>query len=666
MKEDGPALANITRDGIHDRAMLFVAEPSNFTKGLEIELIELRSKSRDDLRGTALGELVYGDVAPAQALENWQLLEPIQLNPEQRHAIRLALTRSLTVVSGPPGTGKSQLVASLILNASKRGQRVLFSSKNHKAVDVVQERVNKLTKLPAVLRLGDADQNAALLQNLTSFQTNGAGRDSQRKLEVAETDYASCSSDFDGLEREIDEIVRLRNEVDKQEQGVVRLRESLGDEWFHRLRHVDGGVLERSIHRLRQAIRQAKPNSLPKRARCLWWAFRGHRDRALASTFGKTKKMTTGFLTHTEMVNMNTAEKLLATLDQRFLDIRRIQGYSQLLDQLLACRRVEDVTGGLQQNREVAHEQAANLWKLWMECAPDRVAGPLKQHLANFINNLQTMVNAQQQQRGVPPAILEAFQDNLRQVLAVLPAWAVTSLSAHKRIPLQTGMFDLVVIDEASQCDIAAMLPLLYRSKRAVIIGDSRQLRHISGISPPLDGILRSRFDLARDAAWSFPLASAFDLAASRQCACRVDLKEHHRSHPDIIGVANELFYEGSLRVATRVDRLMVTNGKYPAVQWMEIDGSMEKTRDGWENQAEAEKVVWALNQLLLQSGYEGSIGVITPFRGQKNRIDRLITKHPRAGEMRARNLLVDTVHKFQGDERDIIVFSPALSQNAP
>lgn len=356
VQEDGPSLDKITHNGIHDRAMLFVAEPSNFTKGLEIELLELRSKPRDDLRGTALGELVYGEVAPAQTLENWQLLEPLPLNSEQRHAIRLALTRSLIVVSGPPGTGKSQLVASLILNASKRGQRVLFSSKNQKAVDVVQKRVNELSKLPAVLRLGDPAQNAALLQNLTSLQTNGAGRNSQRKLEVAETGYAGCSSDFDGMEREVDEIVRLRNEVDKLDQGVTRLRESLGAEWFQRLRHVDGAVLERGIHRLRRAIRRAKPTSLPKWARCLWWAFRGPRDRALVSTFGETKKMAAGFGMHAEMGDMDTPDKLLAALDQHLLDIGRIQGYSQLLNQLLACRRVEDLTGGIQQNRKAAHE----------------------------------------------------------------------------------------------------------------------------------------------------------------------------------------------------------------------------------------------------------------------------------------------------------------------
>ena len=56
----------------------------------------------------------------------------------------------------------------------------------------------------------------------------------------------------------------------------------------------------------------------------------------------------------------------------------------------------------------------------------------------------------------------------------------MTSLSARGRLPFEPGIFDLVVIDEASQCDIASALPLLYRARRAVIIGDPLQLKHVS------------------------------------------------------------------------------------------------------------------------------------------------------------------------------------------
>ena len=57
---------------------------------------------------------------------------------------------------------------------------------------------------------------------------------------------------------------------------------------------------------------------------------------------------------------------------------------------------------------------------------------------------------------------------------------AVTSLSARGRIPLQTAFFDMLVVDEASQCDIASVLPLLDRARNVVVIGDPMQLRHIS------------------------------------------------------------------------------------------------------------------------------------------------------------------------------------------
>ena len=64
-------------------------------------------------------------------------------------------------------------------------------------------------------------------------------------------------------------------------------------------------------------------------------------------------------------------------------------------------------------------------------------------------------------------------------------------------MPLEPGFFDLVVIDEASQCDIASALPLLFRAKAAVIIGDPKQLRHISAIPARRDRELLQKHNLA-------------------------------------------------------------------------------------------------------------------------------------------------------------------------
>ena len=58
-------------------------------------------------------------------------------------------------MTGPPGTGKSQVISEIIINSLFNGQTVLFTSKNHKAVDVVVERLNSLSNTPPILRLGD-------------------------------------------------------------------------------------------------------------------------------------------------------------------------------------------------------------------------------------------------------------------------------------------------------------------------------------------------------------------------------------------------------------------------------------------------------------------------------------------------------------------------------
>src|SRR5690606_36295617 len=81
-------------------------------------------------------------------------------------------------------------------------------------------------------------------------------------------------------------------------------------------------------------------------------------------------------------------------------------------------------------------------------------------------------------------------RERVEGAMACFPVWAVTSLSAGSRFPLARGLFDLVLIDEASQSDIASALPLLYRAKRAVVLGDPNQLTHITTVGAEVDAEL--------------------------------------------------------------------------------------------------------------------------------------------------------------------------------
>lgn len=81
------------------------------------------------------------------------------------------------------------------------------------------------------------------------------------------------------------------------------------------------------------------------------------------------------------------------------------------------------------------------------------------------------------------------------KITKMLICWAITSLSATK-IPFQPNFFDILIIDEASQCDIASILPLMYRCKSVVVIGDPKQLKHISGLRKQQDFQLMSKHDI--------------------------------------------------------------------------------------------------------------------------------------------------------------------------
>lgn len=249
-------------------------------------------------------------------------------------------------------------------------------------------------------------------------------------------------------------------------------------------------------------------------------------------------------------------------------------------------------------------------------------------------------------------------------VKSFTPCWAVTSLSAYGRIPLLPRYFDYVVIDEASQCDIPSAIPLLYRAKKAIIVGDPNQLKHISVIKPNVNGILMKRHNIEK-ARFSYLSSSMYDLASSVQTPFMI--RNHYRCHPDIISFSNNYFYRNELRVATDIGKSKALSGFISGIEWVDVDGKAERPRSGSAyNETEAKKVV-AVLQEIVASGFCGTIGVVSPFRAQINLIQKLIMDSDQISNAIEKNeIVVDTAHKFQGDEKDVIVFSTVISPGIP
>ena len=250
-----------------------------------------------------------------------------------------------------------------------------------------------------------------------------------------------------------------------------------------------------------------------------------------------------------------------------------------------------------------------------------------------------------------------------KQALPLVPIW-ITTAQAAQAIPLSPGLFDLVVIDEASQCTLTNLLPLLYRGKRLAIIGDAEQLPAIPTIQEREEHALATKHgllgflnfighagnDVYKTATESLP----------RRRAGVLHLYEHFRSNPQIIGFSNRHIYQQKLilkKDPAKSASLPVGSG----VHRIPVNGMARQGERGrsWVNEPEGQAVLALIAKLRETPGMQGrSIGVVTPFAAQKNWLREQIETRGWSAE-----IFVDSAYGFQGDERDIIIFSPVVAR---
>ena len=122
------------------------------------------------------------------------------------------------------------------------------------------------------------------------------------------------------------------------------------------------------------------------------------------------------------------------------------------------------------------------------------------------------------------------------------------------------------------------------------------------------------------------------------------------------------------MRIATKYDNLKFVDDNKNNVRWHNVIGNVSRPAAGGAiNATEAKEVIKEIKRLVTDLKYQGTIGVVTPFRAQANLIRQLVNEDQVLSEkLITHEFLVDTVHKFQGDERDVMVFSPVVSGNTP
>ncbi|MBU8874530.1 AAA family ATPase [Reyranella sp. MMS21-HV4-11] len=658
------SLRSLPEPGIYNAAIAVIADKSPFTVGLEQDLTDLQGASDGDIAKSSLG-ILLGKTS-SRLVDDELLLEPAPLNAEQRNAVRAGLTEPLTVITGPPGTGKSQVVSAILVNAVWRGQRVLFSSKNNKAVDVVLDRVNGLAPRPTVLRLGARALQEELAQHLSAILSSQPTADDRQAYAQTLARLKLQSEALNSKLRAYETLVALRNRVDRLERLAEGSRAVL-KEAFSNSTEVLKSELPLRAQVLAEAVRRAKRDGAPLIDRMLWPMRRGTLNRQAEQAAEAVRQSLARF--DAWPGGTEKPEDVWRLAEAFVKAAQDAASYRSALAELSTGRDPGKLAIDIAREIEGIAALSLETWRSWSTLLPDRLNQEDRSAIGEYAALLRLIAESNGQGGGIDRKVWRRFYELAGKTTKALPCWAVTSLSARGRIPLEAGAFDVVVVDEASQCDIASIVPLLYRAKRAVVIGDPQQLRHITRLSQPREQALMVKHDIlsAPGANWSYRANALYDLAAAKAPpGAIVALRDHHRSHESIIRFSNDFFYGGRLRVAT--DYKLLKRPEGPAVRWVDVKGrTVRPFTGGAVNHEEAAAVVAELRQLALHQRFSGEMGVVTPFRAQANLIEELIARDdPLAAALASRNFISETAHRFQGDERDLIVFSPVISAGAP
>jgi very-short-patch-repair endonuclease len=655
----------VSETGIYNAAVVVLADRSPFTLGLERELTDLQTVSDVSIQTSSLGVLL-GHTGSSTEIAG-PLLEPAPLNAEQRTAVRQALSEPLTVITGPPGTGKSQVVTSILVNAAWRGLRVLFASKNNKAVDVVMERINGLSPQPIMLRLGTRSLQQELANQLTAILSARATEEERSSYTTALMSLQNENSFLEMTGKQIEDLIGLRNQVDNLERACEDARRLLPEQVFREADQSSFTELEVNTENLKQAILRSDRSQVSILEKLVWKFLEKSRQEQVNTAAGTLLNSVREV--GIQPPSTSSPDQLVAAGSDLIRAVKSAASYQATLRELATKPQLGDLAKQVAHENKKVAELSGEAWRNWAYLLPDRLNELDRAALGDYAGILRTIAKSDEEGGNIAKQVWRRYYELASKTTKALPCWAVTSLSARGRVPFVAAEFDLVVIDEASQCDIASALPLLYRAKRAVVIGDPQQLRHISRLSAQRDQALMVKHDLlvAPGPSWGYRANGLYDLAASKaKSDSIIVLRDHHRSHADIINFSNEFFYRGKLRVATDYRRLKRPEG--PAIRWVNVQGNVIRPSSGGAiNRAEAEAVVRELKRIAVEQRFSGEIGVVTPFRAQANLIEELITAdNGLAPVLASRNFISETAHKFQGDERDLIVFSPVLSSGMP
>jgi len=598
-------------------------------------------------------------------------LIPLSLSGPQKKAIADAWASELSYVQGPPGTGKSHTITAMLLSAVLLGKKVLLVSNKKAALDVVKEKVEKLLG-PGSLSLAVGDP---------------AGRRSQKALIeelIARAEDVLAPAHFNELRKQID---LLRQQI-QQGLGEIYALEDFVEVYLGGARQAEDAL---------NALTQARDYYASKYAAEDLHAAGLHGaipvdDAFVASVERIIRTVDDGRasgqgLAYSQALRVRallgfTANELGAgwlLSEKRPVDaLRRVDAYIKTLRaahdlvrlDARVDRRIAEVRD-LLETRRAEHAQACTrLAKLQLEMI----------RLSKASENLAELQRFRQVFFFRKPSRLKAIfaSTKVADALKGMPLWAAEIKDLSAVFPFELGLFDMVVVDEASQVNIAELIPAFYRGTRFCVVGDDKQLglgaAGLFALNRNFERLVWERhcegvpYDVAKTRSILVTEHSILDLILRSPYSSQlpqVMLDEHFRSRPTLAAFTSEEFYSdrGGLKVMTETAR----NLGRGAFRVLYTGGSRRPGANIVD--AEVAKVVEVLESIESGEAFESggllegqaigrslTVGVVCFTRDQVCEV-----REKTSGRFKGLELIVGTPEELQGNERDVILLAFGL-----
>ena len=629
-------------------AIILTKRPS-ITAGVLHELTQIAEKPSGVFRETALsvvndeylrgiGKLFDKSGKEKKELKDFAAVTPLSLSDSQEDVIRKIEQNPLLAVYGPPGTGKSQTIVNLVAHLVANGKTVLVASRMDKAVDVVAQRLTELGAHFLALRAGLFNYLKQLSFQLQDLIANKIDIDTgyEEAILVDVEDMYALLNAIKELENKCEKIIELEKNWQEVMARKLALEADLGEKIF-----------------INKKLKKDEVDEIKK----------------VLSSIEKNLEKSGLFSSISNSLSAMKLKKILniSSLPAEPESIMRLSLELQAAEMECEARMVEtrihkignihQILGQIKQLKKKQKGLAVDILK-------NKRRESLKGLLRDQIKRQRLIVHTKaivERKKNLQNRLLE--EEDFTPLLEAFPCWCVTTYAISGSLPMKSGLFDVAIIDEASQCDIASCFPILFRAKKAVIVGDDKQLPHLSFLEKAKEQSFLSQYNIPDkyQLMWRFRTNSMFDLA-NYYSTNPVLLDEHFRSYYPIIQFSNQEFYGNRIRIMTKdsgsndvLELHLVTDGK--------VDS------DATRNMPEVEAVVKRIHELILQDeGNEDnpvSIGVVSPFRGQVDLRGKALRQVLTESTIRRHQIEVGTAHTFQGDERDVMIFSLAVADNS-